>query len=601
MQPSPATGSAYWSRKGAEKMVLPLLLLLAMAASAEKGSSPPEHTSGQWLVPPIDTPSTGCPDGPVMGNGAVSVVLSGGNGSLAFHIARNDAWVPATGDISACGYNIDNAGARTLGQVALKFNGTAGFRATQQIDNGTVVTAQTTAGGGTLRSASFVARGSDVLVTEVWWDVTTPAAGPAPPPLALEVLNAQSLGGSTCVLNEQNATAMWSSRTLGHPYQNVNSTVGRRHLYKATWATAVVEPPLGPSPAPPVPPSGPPPPAPCSRFDGDCAACIAAHDNRAAWPGACLQLNISIVNMNQAHSCVPSSWWVIYNATYKNAHSCVSCANGSSNPDKSCMHIPDVPPQKVSTYQLAPGQQNKLIIATAVLSNWDPDYLPAGAAARSDTSLYPDPTVPAQQLAMRASKMVAELRSNTTKWWKTFWSKSSISLPNSPGMEQQWWGSLYILASSHRTDGSSFAVAPGIVWPITNDAPAFRGAMTMNYVSHFRPYPSVVLSQFRQDAQETLRAASPESLRNSDRALNLPQNQEALYYGIYSANHAELAGPYYNAMNQYIPRGNKDAMSFFQCPGINVSPAPSSSLFHPGHNSVYRHPLIFRHMSHSAQ
>ena len=47
--------------------------------------------------------------------------------------------------------------------------------------------------------------------------------------------------------------------------------------------------------------------------------------------------------------------------------------------------------------------------------------------------------------------------------------------------EQQWFGSLYVLASSHRTDGSLFAVAPGIVWPVTNDAPAFRGAMTMNY------------------------------------------------------------------------------------------------------------------------
>eukprot|EP01051_Picozoa_sp_SAG22_P002274 SAG22_NODE_100_length_20558_cov_10.189305_9_plen_576_part_00 len=516
------------------------MLLAAAPLALALGSPPPQHMSGVWRAPPAATPSKGCPDGPVLGNGAVSVALSGtGNGSLVFLLTRNDAWVPATGDISACGYEIETAGARTLGRLALEFDGAAGFRATQQIENGTVVTAQPTAHGGTLRSSSFVARGSDVIVTEVWWDVPADAAasaGPAPPPLALQVLNAQSGAGSTCVLQEQNAAAMWSSRTLGHPYQNVNSTVGRRHLYKATWATAVSSPPLPPPapPSPPGPPAGPPPPAPCSTFDGDCAACISAHDNRKVWPGACLQLNTSIVNDQQSHSCVPSSWWREYNETYRGAHSCTSCTA-----DKNCKSIPDVPASKVGSYQLTPGRQHKLTIATAVLSNWDPTHLPRGAAALTDTSLYPDPTAPAQQLALQASKTAAELRSSTTAWWEAFWSKSSVSLPRSPSMEQQWFGSLYILASSHRTDGSPFAVAPGIVWPVTNDAPAFRGAMTMNY------------------------------------------NQEALYYGIYSANHADLAGPYYNAMNQYIPRGRKDAQSFFQCPGINVD----CEIFHWGQST----------------
>ena len=116
---------------------------------------------------------------------ALSAGAAAGNlSSLVFHVDRNDTWVPATGDISACGYivgyNIDIAGARTLGLVTLTFPGgdiTAAaaapptFQATQQIENGTVVTAQPTAHGGTLRTASFVARGSDLLITEVWWDV----------------------------------------------------------------------------------------------------------------------------------------------------------------------------------------------------------------------------------------------------------------------------------------------------------------------------------------------------------------------------------------------------------------------------------------------
>ena len=51
--------------------------------------------------------------------------------------------------------------------------------------------------------------------------------------------------------------------------------------------------------------------------------------------------------------------------------------------------------------------------------------------------------------------------------------------------------------------------------------------------------------------------------------------------GVYSANHADLAGPYYNAMNQYIPRGRKDAQSFFQCPGINMD----CEIFHWGQST----------------
>ena len=84
-------------------------------------------------------------------------------------------------------------------------------------------------------------------------------------------------------------------------------------------------------------------------------------------------------------------------------------------------------------------------------------------------------------------------------------------------MENQWHRALYVLASSRshtapmarrRTDGSPFSVALGIVWPKTADGPSFRGAFTMNY------------------------------------------NQQAVYYGIYAANHVEIGTPFYNAMLQ---------------------------------------------------
>lgn len=110
---------------------------------------------------------------------------------MLFWIDRNDAWVPATGDISCCGYEMDGAGGRTLGFLSLAVPnkaGAAAFRATQHIANGSVVTVAGTDHGGTLHTASFVARGSDVLITEVWWDVPASPA-PPPPPLLLEIVN----------------------------------------------------------------------------------------------------------------------------------------------------------------------------------------------------------------------------------------------------------------------------------------------------------------------------------------------------------------------------------------------------------------------------
>jgi len=61
-------------------------------------------------------------------------------------------------------------------------------------------------------------------------------------------------------------------------------------------------------------------------------------------------------------------------------------------------------------------------------------------------------------------------------------------------------------------------------------------------------------------------------------AFTMNYNQQALYYGIYAANHVEIGTPFYNAMLQYIPRGRKDAHTQFQCPGINMD----CEIFHWG-------------------
>jgi hypothetical protein len=163
------------------------------------------------------------------------------------------------------------------------------------------------------------------------------------------------------------------------------------------------------------------------------------------------------------------------NATFPHVHPCTSCTHDT---DTTCQHIPRGKPSDGKSLLLRPNGPHVTIV-TAVLSNFDPDYLSDPSQRRPDH--YPDPVLPAQQLAHAAAQNVSGLRDATARWWLTFWAKSHVSLPSAPEMERQWFGSLYVLASSHRTDGSEFAVAPGIVWPKTSDAPAFRGAFTMNY------------------------------------------------------------------------------------------------------------------------
>ncbi len=209
------------------------LLLVRLAAA-----SIPAHILPHWDARPTVTPSDGCVDGPVVGNGAVAAAITSvAAGDLRVYIDRNDAWVPATGDISACGYDLDNAGGRTLGLTQLSFNGTDSFQANQFIENGTVTTVQGSAIGGEIRTESFVARGVDVLVTTISW-----MGGPVGLSQNVTVRTTQNDRAQADFCHSfsagTNGTVAFATRQLGWPYQNVKtSTIGRRHFYKATWAS----------------------------------------------------------------------------------------------------------------------------------------------------------------------------------------------------------------------------------------------------------------------------------------------------------------------------------------------------------------------------
>jgi len=117
---------------------------------------------------------------------------------------------------------------------------------------------------------------------------------------------------------------------------------------------------------------------------------------------------------------------------------------------------------------------------------------------------------------------LADLHAAHTKWWRDFWSKSSVELGD-PELEWRYNVSNYILGSCSRDPD----YPPGIAgtW-VTTDQPMWTGAYTFNY------------------------------------------NHEACFYGLYSSNHIEQADPEDAPALAFVPRGEYYAREVFNCRGV---------------------------------
>lgn len=141
---------------------------------------------------------------------------------------------------------------------------------------------------------------------------------------------------------------------------------------------------------------------------------------------------------------------------------------------------------------LAPGATAR--VAVAVLSDLDAKNPLAEAESQAS--------------AMTPEKFVNAVTAHEA-WWDAFWKKSFVEIPDKV-IEQHWYSAQYILGSCSRAG----KVAPGL-WGnwITQDKTAWHGDFHLNY------------------------------------------NFQAPYYSCWSSNRAEIALPFYDAMNESIPRG----------------------------------------------
>jgi hypothetical protein len=108
-----------------------------------------------------------------------------------------------------------------------------------------------------------------------------------------------------------------------------------------------------------------------------------------------------------------------------------------------------------------------------------------------------------------APQRLHELEKQHREWWKNYWEKSFVSIPDS-AVEKQYYLSLYGMASSSR----DIDFPPGLfgIW-ITQEQPAWAGDYHLNY------------------------------------------NYQTPFYALYSANRIEQAEPYYAPLLAFIPRG----------------------------------------------
>ncbi|MFZ4396845.1 MAG: glycosyl hydrolase family 95 catalytic domain-containing protein [Kiritimatiellia bacterium] len=145
---------------------------------------------------------------------------------------------------------------------------------------------------------------------------------------------------------------------------------------------------------------------------------------------------------------------------------------------------------------LAPGR--RAIVVAAILTDLDAK----------------DPLPDARNVvAALTPEKAADAAAAHEVWWEAFWKKSFIEIPDKV-LEQHWYAAQYIMGCCSRAG----KVAPGL-WGnwITTDGPAWHGDFHLNY------------------------------------------NFQAPFYGVYAANHAELSLPFYQAINEFVPRGRKIA------------------------------------------
>ena len=487
---------------------------LAQTAAREGASTTraPMDYKAVFDAPPRGVPTQAMPDGPLLGNGDVGVVLAGPPEAQRFHIGKNDFWTRTPGDAKVI----------TVGTVRLSIPALQGASYRQEQDlaraevRGTFSKARLT-----VRTRSWVDANANLLLTQVQCEG-------APVTLSVRL----SPGDSTSAVPSQVADT--GTLNVGREQHSGGRWYFDGELANVLVTNAVLN----------GQPAGQP--ANLERFDGKpkwrelAAPRVDRAVSVAAWiriAGTSPEANyiVSKGEWNQAYSLGLSAGrlrWAI-NGTFLQTEQALEKDKwlyvvGVFDGKQMALYVDGALRASLGEPQASamgwftrkaddlPGRCREVAVATRLIGVEGLDAtIKPGETVTVATAILSDLDDPAflttakTNLAELTPQKVEALAGLHHAWWTAYWARSFIVIPDKE-IERRWYAALYAMGSCSRAG----KVAPGL-WGnwLTTDNPNWHGDFHLNY------------------------------------------NFQAPYYLVYGANHADVSLPFYQALRESLENG----------------------------------------------
>ncbi len=499
-----------------------------MTAAAEP---PVARHRGVWTSPPGNVPTQAMPDGPLLGNGDVGVVVAGPPQALRFHISKNDFWSRTPGD----------ARILTCGTVTLQAPELAGasYRMEQDLHRAEAV-GTFARGDAALATRTWVSAGGNLLVTRLTATGKRPLTvtlGASAGPWRGVASDVEPPPGPVTVGRELHGGGRWYFHGAMADLRIVDRALTSDEIRAAASSVR----------------------GPAEEFDGKSifrtldAPKVTRAVTVAGWvriDGVSPEANyiVSSGEWNRSYSlglsagklrwtingvaaqseqALPLGKWIhvagVFDGRSLRAYldgriagqvggfSPGACDAGAGACwfERQADTLPGKP-RRVAVVSRVVGAATEpagdaglrftvppgkcVTVATSVLSDLDADP-PLPAARRETERLTPG----------RIAGMAAAHRA----WWRRYWGRSFVEIPDKE-IEKRWYGALYVLGSCSRAG----KVAPGLwgSW-VTTDEANWHGDFHLNY------------------------------------------NFQAPYYLAYSANQTDLTEPFYRAVGESLSNG----------------------------------------------
>lgn len=469
-----------------------------------------------FTAPPRHVPTRGMPDGPLLGNGDVGVVLAGPPEAQRLHIGKNDFWTTFQGQPNA---RVQSK-ILTVGRLELAIPELRGASYRQEQDLAKAEVRGTfTKDALTVNTRSWVDARENLLFVEI-----TSVGGPA-------TLSAALVCGD-------------SPAAPAQPQPGTPLQVGREQHGGGRWyfdgdmaGLVVTNTVLAAKPSAP--------PGMVERFDGkstwrvqheppitgtvSVGAWIKINDtspeanyivSKGEWnrsyslglSNGCLRWSVNGV-MLQGGAPLPKGRWVYVLGTLSDGRmaafadgECVGSIGGGEGSSAFFHRKADA--AGVSGREVAVAA--RVLGHSGLRSTVEPGVPVVLAAAIFSDLDHPDfATTARSRVAELNARGVAAHTAGHRRWWTEFWSRSFIEIPDKE-IEKRWYAALYVMGSCSRPG----EVAPGL-WGnwVTTDNPNWQGDFHLNY------------------------------------------NFQAPFYMVYGANHADLSLPFYQAIAEAMEHG----------------------------------------------